>query len=142
MKHYHFYEEEVEGVLFQFILPKKAQEDDIVKVMLQVHMNVYTDMGLKIVHRTTGEVLLEDKFLSGKEKSVIHDVFIEIDGLEGDYKSLKKVGDQNSEKVEMDKFASVKGFKNKMSQHGWKIIDWDGFLKGNYIIPEFYNYRV
>lgn len=155
-KSYLFREDVIAGQLMNFIIDKAADDKSKVKVYIQYHLNVFTDMSLNLVDKKTKEIVFQDDYeilfeglkrideedgLSSShesqlKKSVVHNVIIEAEALEGNYQSLKKIvrNSKNPHEVE----SGIKDFKSKFAKLEWKIIDFDGFMNENPLVSEYY----
>ena len=156
-KSYNFREDIIQDKSFNFIIDKTASDKSTVKVYIQYYLNVFTDMSINLVDKNTGKVIYKDdyiaKFGNTQEnsenvgidlnledllgKSVVHNVIIEAEALEGNYQSLKKISRNIADQGEIN--LSLKNFKNKCSNLDWKIVDFDNFMDGNPLVSEYYS---
>lgn len=52
LKGYSVHDEVLDGNMFHFIIDKDADDNSMVTIYLQYHMNIFTDMSIKIIGKT------------------------------------------------------------------------------------------
>jgi hypothetical protein len=112
------YEEQIEGLTVQHMIPKKLNKDPIAKLFIQFDVNLTTDLDLKLLKN--GSVVREDTAL-GQNGVSVHKLKLEVMLAESKYKSL----------LNTQPHEEMKSFKNFVGEPDVKIIDIDGFMKGN-----------
>lgn len=112
------YDEVINGLKVQHLIPKKLSAAPIAKLFIQFDINLKTDLDIKLLKNDT--IIKEDSKMLEKGYS-IHKLKMEVLIAESKYKGLLKT----------PYHAEIKSMKNYMSESDPKIIDLDGFMKGN-----------
>lgn len=112
------YDEVIEGLNVQHMIPKRLSKNPVAKLFIQFDINLKTDLDLKLLKN--GEVFKQDDLLTERGEA-IHKLKLEVMIAESKYQSLLNT-DLNGE---------INSFRNYVSEPEVKIIDIDGFMKGN-----------
>lgn len=121
---YHVTEDIMNEAPTVFLTKKKPGEDDRCGLILQLNFNVYTDLHL---------VSPDEKAVSGNDKGKgfperVHDMKIEMLICTGSYRAMKRR--QDSDKVD----ETSNNVVNHTENGQFKIIDFDGFMRGNPVL--------
>ena len=112
------FDETVNGVQIKNLIPKKLNKDPIARFFVQFDVNLTTNLQLKLLK--SGQVYKEDTKLSETGVSV-HKLKLEVLIAQSNYQSL----------LNTDLQGEIQSFRNFIGEPDVRIIDLDGFMKGN-----------
>lgn len=112
------FDEEIDGVLVKNLIPKRLSKDPVAKLFVQFDVNLTTDLDIYL--KQEGKEIRRDSMLQ-TNGSATHKLKVEVLLAQSNYRSLLNTG--------LDE--EIVTFKNFISEPDIKIVDIDGFMKGN-----------
>ena len=132
LQNFHASVEDQAGTPVHMLSKKKPDQDDVAGVVAQFSLNVLTNLCVQVVDTHTQRVVASD-FSDNGTKRTIHDVKVEILLASVRSSTLKRVATMSAAEARN----RLTGVSNHAHARNLRVIDVDGFMRGNPLLGGF-----
>ncbi|KAL4474962.1 hypothetical protein ABPG74_001658 [Tetrahymena malaccensis] len=124
------------------IVKKRIEPKELARIYVQLHLNIESDISLSLIN-PQNNTKKQDKIAKQESQKQYHTMILEKLLVECDYKSIRNKSlslenstNQMTSKSNVNDYINVSNMKNFASLNNLKIIDFDGFMKGNPLVTD------
>ncbi|EAR86674.2 hypothetical protein TTHERM_00035060 (macronuclear) [Tetrahymena thermophila SB210] len=124
------------------IVKKRIEPKELARIYVQLHLSFESDISLSLINTEKG-TKKQDKIAKNESTKQYHTMILEKLLVECDYKSirnkalsLENATNQIASSSNVNDYINVSNMKNFASLNNLKIIDFDGFMKGNPLVVD------